>query len=1091
MKPPAKDPEAQNQSGNLKVAIEPTVTIHEDPRIKRTGTALNRQLHRTLSRRETIEPAVRYPAEFHTLSIHVETKASSGHSHSGVAEKRKGAVKELANLDWHKISGDEALQRLSVSPKTGLDSAQAQRRLVANGKNAITAAPNRFIWKILGWIFGGFGSLLLTASVVCFIAWKPLGNPNPQASNLALAVVLLIVVFFQALFNAWQDFSTSRVMKSIKGMLPSAVAVLRDGQQVTVPAIDLVTGDLVLVGMGQKIPADLRLLEVSGDLKFDRSILTGESEPVAGRLDKTDDNFLETKNIALQGTHCVSGSGMGLVIQTGDLTVFGRIAKLSSISSSQLTTLQREILRLVVIIASLASAVAIIIVILWAAWLRRKFPSYINVPGLLIDVVSVMVAFIPEGLPVAVTVSLAKVAHTLSKHKVLCKSLSIVETLGSVNVLCSDKTGTLTQNKMTVEDIAVFDTQFTTSSYRESLHSACPDMKENLAQVASVSAICNAAVFEYPTGEKGEKGISGDATDTAILRFADIMDSADSSRMAWTEVFKMNFNSKTKFMLKLSALSRHVPTGTFPAPIASWDQFTSDSYLLTVKGAPEILLPRCDYVVNPQGGPPLPLTSAVRTQLTAVQEQWAAQGRRVLILSKRVIRAEDIPKKVDKSSDEFAELVNELNYELVIVGLVGLIDPLKPDIIDTVSKCRGAGIRFFVVTGDHPTTAVAIASQAGIISNVKAVHHFSDLDPNMPMGAIKQYDMYSEDTPKGIVITGPELQTITQVQMEQLAQYDEIVFSRTTPEQKLRIVNEFKGRSNIVAMTGDGVNDAPSLKAADIGIAMGDGSDVAREAADMVLMEDFSAIVIALEYGRLVYDNLKKTVLYLLPAGSFSELMPIILNVLIGVPQMLSNIQMILICVATDVLPGLSMCLEKPEFGLLKRKPRDVKKDRLVDWKLLLHAYGFVGVLESLCAMSMSFWYLHRHGVPFSSLALRYGNWPLLTNDLLFEAQSVYFFTLIIMQWGNLFATRGRRFSIFQHTPASNWYVFPAAAMALVIGIFFSYIPWFQNVFQTRGIPVEYFFIPLTFGLALLFLDESRKFFVRKYPNGILARLAW
>ncbi|KAI0735310.1 sodium-potassium ATPase [Earliella scabrosa] len=1025
----------------------------------------------------SIETAPRLTSEFRTLSIHIETRTSPVDGDAVVP--RKTAVKDLISLDWHTISVDETLQRLSVSPQTGLDTAQAQRRLHAYGKNAISPPKNNMWRKVIEWFLGGFGSLLLAASIVCFVAWcVPLGEPNPQASNLALAVVLLIVLLLQAGFNAWQDFSTSRVMSSIKGMLPSDVLVLRDGNQVKLPASELVNGDLIYVGLGEKVPADLRLIQVSGDLRFDRSILTGESEPVAGRVDSTDRNFLETKNIALQGTHCVSGSGMGVVILTGDNTVFGRIAKLSSMEASRMTSLQREILYFVLIIASLATAVAVLIVILWAAWLRRSYPDYINVPILLIDVVSVMVAFIPEGLPVAVTLSLAKVANTLSKHKVLCK-----RTLGSVNVLCSDKTGTLTQNKMHVVNVAVDDMVFESSAFESVLSDSTPAVKSNLSQLVAVGGICNAAVFGVDSDGGQEKSIVGDATDAAILRFSDSISPVTPLRDEWKEIYNVNFNYKNKYMLKLCKPS--TPT-TPAAPITTWDRFSPSDFLLLVKGAPDVLLPRCSFVLDPAGGEPTPLTPPVLERIAAVQEQWSRDGQRVLLLARRVVRAKEIPSNADPQDEAFANLVELLREELIIVGLVGLMDPLKPSIPDVVKSCRKAGIRFFVVTGDHPTTSVAIAAQAGIVTNVDRIHRFADLP-----GSKERLLGNEEASRQSIVITGSELDQLNSIQVDQLCKYEEIVFARTTPEQKLRIVHEFKRRSCVVAMTGDGVNDAPSLKAADCGIAMGEGSDVAREAADMVLLDDFSAIVVALEYGRLVFDNLKKTVLYLLPAGSFSELMPILLNILIGVPQMLSNIQMILICVATDVLPALSLCLEKPESGLLERPPRNVKTERLADWRLLLQAYGFLGVLESLCAMSMSFWYLQRNGVPFTNLALGFGDWPGLDDELLFRAQSVFFFTLVLMQWGNLFATRGRKLSIVQHTPLSNPYTFAAAAVALCIGIFFHYVPWFQNVFQTRPIPVEFFFIPITFGLGLLLLDEARKLLVRQYPKSILAKVAW
>ncbi|KAF9554795.1 sodium-potassium ATPase [Agrocybe pediades] len=1077
-----------------------------DPKVQETsesGTGLHAsaEVHHSTSIFRTVEPGTRLPIEYRTISVHVETSTPSVHGKA--PEKRNKAVKEISSLDWHKISTEEALSRLSVSPTTGLEKAQAQRRLETYGKNIISPPPSNVFRKVVEWILGGFGSLLLAASVVCFIAWKPLGNPNPNASNLALAIVLLLVLIIQAVFNAWQDFSTSRVMASIKGMLPSDVLVLRDFTSTMVAAKELVPGDLVTISTGEKVPADMKLIEVSADLQFDRSILTGESEPVSGRTVMTDTNFLETKNIALQGTHCISGSGIGLVVQTGDNTVFGVIAKLSSNEQTRLTTLQRELLRFVAIIAILATTVAIIMVILWAAWLRKDHPDYINVSTLLIDVVSVMVAFIPEGLPVAVTLSLAKVASTLSKKRILCKSLSIVETLGSVNVLCSDKTGTLTQNIMHVENLAVFDTTYDSDSFPDVLSKAGASAKQNLAQIAAVGALCNAANFKEEregtssvgSSEKktGPRGIAGNATDVAILRFSDTISPVSDTRQSWVNVYRKNFNSKTKYMLQLSRLAdtTAVTDGPTIAPLAPWDEFTRASLLLTIKGAPDILLPHCSYVLDPQGGAPIPLMSREIDRITAVQEKWSRQGQRVILLARRVVRDEFLEKTAGVQSEEFVNVVDEYVTDLIIVGLVGLIDPLKPDIKHTVKVCRDAGIRFFVVTGDHPSTALSIAGQAGIITNTANVHRVSDLHPS-PEKACETYNPEDDQQRlKSIIITGSDLIALNSKQIHQLCQYEEIVFARTTPEQKLRIVTEFKNYGNVVAVTGDGVNDAPSLKAADCGIAMGEGSDVAKEAADLILLGDFSSIIDAIKYGRLVFDNLKKTVLYLLPAGSFSELMPIVLNIVIGVPQMLSNIQMIIICVATDVLPALSLCMEPPEEGLLLRKPRNVKTDRLANWKLLLQAYGFLGLLESLCALSMSFWYLQRRRVPFSSLALSFSTPENLTNELLFTAQSVYFFTLVLMQWGNLLATRGRRLSIVQHTPLRNLYLLPTAIMALGIALFFCYVPWFQRVFQMRPVPAEHIFIPMTFGLALLILDEVRKLLVRKYPKGVLAKISW
>ncbi|ORY33508.1 hypothetical protein BCR39DRAFT_520515 [Naematelia encephala] len=1010
----------------------------------------------------------RIVGEFRTLSIHV----TDSQQRPSPETARRDAVKELADLDWHLISRDEVLQRLGVSPKLGLEAEQAKRRLAQNGPNAVSPPPRNLLRKWFGYVFGGFGSLLLVASVLCFIAWKPLGEPAPQASNLALAVVILIVIVVQTAFNAWQDFSTSRVMASIAGMLPSDVLVLRDGTHRHIAAKDLVTGDIVSVSLGNKLPADLRFIDVSSDLRLDRSVLTGESEAIQGTVEHTDPNMLETKNIGLQGTLCVSGSGTGIVIQTGDTTVFGRIAKLSSSGAPTLTTLQREILRFVIIIVTLAISLAVLIIILWAAWLRRDHPGFITNSGLVIDVVSVMVAFIPEGLPACVTISLAVIAGTLSKNKVLCKTLMTVETLGSVNVLCSDKTGTLTRNVMTVTNVAVLDEQFDVMEARDRLVLG----EDGVKQVAFVAGVCNAASFDEATMDQPVilRLVHGDATDSAILRFAEMLRPVKDSLAEWDEVFKVNFNSKTKFMLKLLS-----PRGG------------EGEHVLVVKGAPDVLMKRCAYI-NDRNGKPIVLEPS---RLIAIQEAWAAKGQRVLLLAKRTVSINMSPDHPD-----FGDHVEHLNQNLTVVGLVGIVDPPRADIPETVRTIRDAGVRFFMVTGDFSLTALAIAEQCGIVSDASRVNYVSSLSRNTEIDSIAKFDPEATDAPRALVLTGSDLMEMNDAQWEQACQYREIVFARTTPEQKLRIVKEFQKRGCVVGMTGDGVNDAPSLKAADVGIAMGGGSDVAMEAADLILLESFSSIVVAVEYGRLVFDNLRKTCLYLLPAGSFSELMPILLNVIFGLPQILSNLQMIIICVATDVLPAISLCLEKPEAGLLSRRPRDTKKDKLVDWKLLLQAYGFLGVFESLCAMSMSFWWLDRQGFKFSELVFAYGGLPEQYDPAAYaeavnKAQSIYFFTLVFMQFGNLNSTRTRRLSWFSHNPFSeasrNLWLFPAMLASIAILFFFSYVPFFQRTFLTRGVPVGHIFLPLAFAAGIFLLDETRKYFARRYPKGLVARIAW
>ncbi|KAJ6489874.1 hypothetical protein C8R45DRAFT_1062204 [Mycena sanguinolenta] len=1090
----SEDLEAPRSSLHSTVLDAPPVTSKPDV------SSLQRQFTSTGTAR--INPRSKIPGEFRTLSIHV-TETQDGVE----LAKTKGNAKDLSTVIWHTLSADDVCTRLAVSPKRGLDKSIAMRRLAKDGKNVLSRPPKNLVRKILSYIFGGFGSLLLLASVICFIAWRPLGDPHPAAPNLALAVVLLIVIAIQAVFNAWQDHSTGNVMASIAGLLPADVLVTRDGEQFKLPASDLVSGDLVKITLGAKVPADLRLLEVSSDLRFDRSILTGESNEITASVDATDNNckfsfapllFMESRNIALQGTLCTCGSGVGVAVGLGDGTVFGRIARQASSERPVRTTLEIEIFRFVLIIGGLALSVAVLIVSLWAAWLRPNFPGFISVPSLLVDCVSVAVAFIPEGLPVCVTLSLTVIARAMRSNSILCKSLATVESLGAVNFIASDKTGTLTQNKMTVVNVAV---GLARNSVAEAhIIAAQPGPSGSvIRELAALASLCNDATFEpSKIDEDAEyRKVNGDATDTGLLRFAESILPTDDLRTRWIETGKVSFNSKNKFALKLlSRVPSHLPHSDMPFATVQ-----NSEYLLAVKGAPDVLIRRCSSFVDPEGNQ-WPLTADILAGISATQEDYAARGQRVLLLAKRTLSRPMSEKHI--SDNSFEDYLLAANIVLTVVGLIALVDPPRPETEATVRVCRKAGIRFAMVTGDFSLTAAAIARQVGIITTPEPeIKHLTDLPLDTPLAEIPAFD--DNKAPDAIltslVISGAEMITMTESQWKQVLTFDELVFARTSPQQKLQIVRAFQGGGCTVAVTGDGVNDAPALKQADVGVAMAGGSEVAMEAADLVLLSDnFSTIVTGISYGRLCFENLRKSILYLLPAGSFSELIPVLLNVLAGVPQALSSIQMIIICVVTDVLPALSMVYEKPEADLLLRKPRNRKKDRLADVKLLGHAYLFIGILETLTSMTAAFYFgFQRNGVPFSALWRKYGTStvdPALLAELTNRAQSLYFFNLVIMQWFNLLSTRTRRLSQFQQNPAGssttrNIYIFPAMLMALALACFFSYVPWFQKIFLTRGISVEFFFLPMTYGTVLLFLDETRKWWNRGHPRSWLAQIAW
>ncbi|KAK0933860.1 hypothetical protein LTR29_014548 [Friedmanniomyces endolithicus] len=1049
---------------------------------ERGGNRLDRMRSRSRdsisihSTRRSIDPSIALPPQFRTLSFSIE----EGKCQQAIEdEKKKAQAKpaeiEFGSMDYHTTAVDELLSRFQTSRGSGLTGTQAAQLLKIIGQNVPTPPPSRWARKTVTYLFGGFGSILFVAAILVFIAWKPLGQP-PSPANLALAIVLLLVWVIQASFSFWQDFSSSRVMASISGMLPDKCIVLRDSTQQQIDGRDIVPGDVLKISLGNKLPADVRFIEISSDARFDRSILTGETMPLLGSVESTDVNYLETACIGMAGTHCVSGSAWGLVLETGDRTVFGRIAKLTSAPKGGLTPLQKGILYFVGLIVALMLFMIIMVIIVWATWLRKTHPDWITVPILIVDCVSVAVAFIPEGLPIAVTASLTITARIMKRNKVLCKSLKTVETLGAVNVICSDKTGTLTRNIMAVTEYLVAKEPGT------ALKSAGDyDTDKGLQQLARVAAVCNEAEFDASTvnAQISDRKVLGDATDSAILRFTEGMTKVSALRAANRSIFKIAFNSKNKFAINV---------------VQPEDE---TSPLLTIKGAPDILLPRCGSYLNKDGFVER-LEDHDRRAVESMKDFWSSQGRRVILLAQKPLEALQFDSATQPREYEL-DIMGRASTELILVGLIAIVDPPRAEIPEVVRILRGAGVRVFMVTGDFKLTAAAIAAECGIITqsqkNIEDVTSLAFDDDYLESAGIEKSHDHSELRTHSIVLSGADLETLDDSQRNKLCRYDEIVFARTTPEHKLRIVKELQKRELTVGMTGDGVNDAPSLKQADVGIAMGSGSDVALEAADMVLLDSFAAIVEAVRYGRVVYDNLKKTICYLLPAGSFSEFWPVITNVVFGLPQVLSSFLMIIICCFTDCAAATAIAYEKPEADVLMRPPRNAKKDRLVDWKLVLHAYGYIGMIETVCSFAMSYWYAQRQGLTFSSLWFAFNNVTpngLSTDEvtaILNTASSIYFVNLVVMQWFNLFAVRTRRLSVLNHR--FNWYLPPAIIFALLVAILFLYVPEFYSVLGTSTVPVANWFLPMGFGTGVLLLDEGRKWLVRRYPRSLIAKMAW
>lgn len=1077
------------------VEQQPRITF-QSPSVERGGRQQPPLRRQRSSSRDTIA-SIRnranshsgIPIEFQTVAIQVSE--SQGVNQGFAADEKREAREDddqhyFEKLNFHSLGVDEICQQFNVSFSQGLTATAASHRLQRDGKNTIPKRRENYVRKTLGYIFGGFCSVLWVGVLIFFLCWRPLGNP-PAAYNLALAILVLIVIFLQASFSAFQDWSTKRVMNSILDLLPSEALVLRDGSLTKLSAVDLVAGDIVHISIGNKVPADLRLLDSSGDIRFDRSVLTGESDEVEGALDATDDNFLETRNMALMGTNATNGNGIGIVVLTGSRTVMGRIAKATSSVKDIPTLIQREISRFVYIIIGLTAILAGLILFTWVGWLRVDHFQYMNVVAMLNDVMGCVVAFIPEGMPVGVALTLMMIAKRMKNANILPKGLSTVETLGCVNVICSDKTGTLTENKMAVTTAGFVDGQCNIKDFVNAFGQSKPPRAYDELNRASI--LCNDATFDPLSVSLAvqERNVNGNATDGAVLRFAESSRPGDSIRKSTPRIFQIPFNSKNKWMLTLHKDPEALDGINEKKP----------RYLAYVKGAPDVLLPKCSAYWSAQSNSVCPLNDAAKKLLSALQEKLSRNAERVILLCHRFYTPEEV-----LGSNYFGdEVANDCVQDLIIIGVLGITDPPRAETAQTVASCRRAGLRFFMVTGDFGLTAAAIARDVGIFTGSVEPDVFKDI-----VGILSDADEKSipQRARHSLLLEGSQIAKLGPEDWDAVCRYEEIVFARTTPEQKLRIVNVFKARDNVVAVTGDGVNDAPALRAADVGIAVVSGSDVAIEAADLVLLDKFDSIVEAIRLGRLVFQNLQKLISYLLPAGSWSEIWPVLLNVFIGVPLPLSSFLMIVICVFTDLFLCLTLIMEKEEFDLLDLPPRNHKKDHLINLKIYIQSYLFIGIMETICAHSMFFLYMYKAaGIPFHSLIFAFGKYQegfygYTAAELVYfnsVGQCVYFVTLVILQWGNILSIRNKRLSIIQADPIRkkrrNPWLPLGAIISLAIAIFVTELPGIQNLFGTASVPIEFWLLPIPMALGILMMDELRKLMVRLFPKGPLARIAW
>ena len=885
----------------------------------------------------------------------------------------------------HQLSADEAIASLQSDP-LGLSAEEAERRLREHGPNVVQEVAREPAWLRFAREFVQVFSLILWAAAgLAFLAeWSA---PGQGMAKIGYAIVVVILV--SGLFSFWQEYRVEKTLAALRRLLPQNVKLRRAGKVILASAEQLVPGDIVLLEQGDNIPADCRLLEAF-DVRVNNASVTGESVPLVRDATASDaDDPIRAKNILLAGTSIVSGQARALVLATGMHTEFGKIARLTQTAGAAVSPLRQELARFSRLIAFLAILIGLVFFVV--GWMTgiAFWKDFIFAIG-------IIVAMVPEGLLPTLTLSLVLATQRMARRSVLIRYLPSVEALGSTTVICTDKTGTLTQNHMTVTQLFLGEATHSPSaiepghalarSYQSFFLTAelCHDLRE--------------------TRERSGNTFLGDPMEIALIEMARRILSEPSTS---TRLDEIPFDADRMRLSTVHAM----PAGP----------------TLYCKGALESVLPLCSRILI--DGATRPLDDGLQEQILAAHERMAEHGLRVLAFAYRLLS----PQRSRET----------LEQDLVFAGLVGLEDPPRQEVPEALRRCREAGIRVIMVTGDHPHTAKAIAREIGLAT-----------------------------TENPVVITGEQIRSLSETQLMLTLDTPEVIFARVGADQKRRIVEALKNKNQIVAVTGDGVNDAPALKSAHIGIAMGiAGTDVAKAAADMVLLDDnFASIVNAIEEGRAVYENIRKFLTYVL-VHNVAELVPYLGFALFRIPLALTPIQALAVDMGTDSLTALGLGVEGPAPRVMQRPPRP-RGEGLMDWPLARRAYLFLGLIEAAAAMAAFFFVLHAGG-------WKYGQ-PLASGDPLYlRATTACLSAIIVLQIVNVFLCRSASRSVFSTGLLGNSLILWGVALEIALVLMINYTPWGNLLLGTSPLagPVWLFILP--FAAAMFVLEELRKWLAR------------
>ncbi|XUB35972.1 hypothetical protein IGI41_000965 [Enterococcus sp. DIV0876] len=915
------------------------------------------------------------------------------------------------------LSIKEVYETLGTSER-GLTKEQVTERRAEYGENTITQEEKKSaLLAFLHHFSSLMACLLWVGGLIAFFF-----TDTPQ-----LGVAIWLVNVINGLFSFFQESKASKATEALKKMLPSYARVIREGKEEQILSEELVPGDIMLIEEGDKISVDGRLLQAS-DLQVNQSALTGESNPVRKNTDsheeKEHDRF-EVRNVVFAGTTVSNGSGTVAVTQIGMGTEFGKIAHLTQSMDEEKSPLQKELDKLTKQISLIAVSIGALFFLAAVFFVDQPLAQAF------VFALGMIVAFIPEGLLPTVTLSLAMAVQRMAKEHALVKKLASVETLGATSVICSDKTGTLTQNEMTVSHLWMTGHEYDVTGLGYAAEgqillggeSTSAAVDKELAWLLIGGSLCSNARILPPDAENPRYRVLGDPTEACLNVVAE-KGGLDLAKIEQEHqrIRELPFDSSRKRMTTIHALKT---------------PFEGSNRIAFTKGAPKETADLCQYIRD--NGHVRPITTADRQAIMTANDGYAKQGLRVLAVTYRdLTKATDLPKGLTAYTPELLE------QDMVFIGLVVMADPPREEVSDAVKKCHDAQIRIIMITGDYGLTAVSIAKRIGIVTG---------------------------DNPR--VITGLELEKMNDYAL-QSALMEEVVFARVAPEQKYRVVTNLQEMGNVVAVTGDGVNDAPALKKADIGVAMGiTGTDVAKESADMILTDDnFASIVRAIEEGRAVYTNIQKFLLYIFNSN-MAEAVPSAAFLLSrsAIPLPLTVMQILAIDLGTDMIPALGLGIESPEPGVMNKPPR-TKNDPLLTRKILVKAFCWYGLMAAVLAMAAYFISLWHNGalsggLPDAGIIYR-------------EATTMTLGAIIFCQIGAAWNCRTEKQSVFKIGPFRNKVINVGIIFEIALFCLLSYVPIFHNLFNTAPIGgIEWLFL-LFCPIPIVLIEEVRKYYLRK-----------